>query len=1060
MKIKRLLAYVAVVLLCFAGNIMTAQSTATIGSGSSSSSTRGPFQRADTNSTTVFSRFVQTYTAAELAAAGINSGASISALNWELASSNIIIGSGDATLKIYVKNSSATSAVTDTWANLITGSTLVVDDIYNTTNNFPGANGWMPFTFMSPFTYTGGALEIAVDWDCSQVSTPVFNGNGAIKFRWESTAPDNLVAKKTASSSAPSTISDLKDERANIQIEYTNPFVATSPVTIGTGSSSSSTRGPFQRSDTASSTVYSRFVHVYTASELAAAGITSGVSLTALNWELASSNVIIGSGDATLKVYIKNSSATAATADTWVNLISGSTLAVDNIYNTTNNFPGANGWMPFTFSSPFLYTGGALEIAVDWDCSQVSTPAFSGDGSLKWRWESTAPDFLVVKKTASSGPSSSITDLKDERANIQFEFTTIAANCDEPQSLNASNITAVTADLSWADSSGSASAYNWLVVEAGAGLMGTAVAEGASATTSATATGLMPMTMYDFYVASDCVTDTSAYSGPFSFTTLAAVTATSPVTIGTGSSSSSTRGPFQRSDTASSTVYSRFVHVYTASELAGAGITSGVSLTALNWELASSNVMIGNGDATLKVYIKNSSATAAVSDSWTNHIAGSTLAVDNVYNTTNNFPGANGWMAFDFAAPFVYTGGAIEIAVDWDCSQVSTPAFSGDGSLKWRWESTAPDFLVVKKTASSGPSSSITDLKDERANIQFVFTVAADTCAEPTNLMVSNITDSSADMSWSDSTASSYNWKIVAAGDSVNGTAIDAGTTTMTMASTSMLMASTSYDFYVESVCDSNLTSGYVGPVTFTTSCAATSTTTSSVVTDVSCNGGSDGEIDVTVDSGVPAYSYLWSTGDTTEDVTGLSAGDYTLTITDGNGCTSTDSITVAEPAALAVMVTTVADSAGTGQGSASIDVTGGTAPYSYSWNGSAGSADTTGLTSGTYEVVVTDANGCTDTSTVIIDDLVSIEFDYVSSLSIAPNPTRGVAVIDLQLTQRAEVEIAVYSMVGELVAAFEEANTSQLSQQVDLSGYAEGLYVVRITINEQTLTKKMLLIK
>ncbi|MEM9053114.1 MAG: hypothetical protein AAGC47_13760, partial [Bacteroidota bacterium] len=178
------------------------------------------------------------------------------------------------------------------------------------------------------------------------------------------------------------------------------PNNAQTTVTIGDGSSSSSTRGPLQRSDTASSTVYSRFVQVYTASELAAAGIPAGAAITSVNWELASSNVIIGSGDATLKVYIKNSSATEATAGDWTDIIADADLVSDNAFNTSNNFPGENGWMPFVFNEQFIYDGGALEISVDWDCSQVSTPAFSGDGALKWRWASTAPDNLVVKKTS------------------------------------------------------------------------------------------------------------------------------------------------------------------------------------------------------------------------------------------------------------------------------------------------------------------------------------------------------------------------------------------------------------------------------------------------------------------------------------------------------------------------------------------------------------------------------------------------------------------------------------------------------------------------------------
>lgn len=907
---------------------------------------------------------------------------------------------------------------------------------------------------------------------------------------------------------------------------------AQTTVTIGTGTSSSSTRGPFQRSETSSSTVYSRWVHTYTATELAAAGIPNGAAISQLNWELASSNVIIGSGNANLKVYIKNSTATSATADTWTNLTSGSTLAVDNDYNTSNNFPGSNGWMPFSFIAPFAYTGGAIEIAVDWDCSSVSTPAFSGDGALKWRWQTTAPDTLVVKKTSSSSPSTTISDLKDERANIQFVFTAVV--CDIPTSLNAVTTTS-TADLSWSISTNAAS-YDWRVVPVGAGVGATAIDSGTAITTFDMATGLSPLTSYDFFVEADCGTvGTSGFAGPYSFMTLPLVQ--DSVTIGVGTSSSSTRGPFQRSDTASSTVYSRFVHVYTATELAAAGITSGDSITALNWELASSNVIIGDGDANLKVYVKNSSATSATVDTWANLITGSSLLVNNDYNTANNFLGANGWMPFNFNAPFEYTGGSIEIAVDWDCSQVATPAFSGDGSLKWRWETTAPTNLVVKNTSSSGPSTNISNLSDERANIQLVYAIT--TCAAPTGLTVDNIGTTTADLNWSGSLgSSSYDWKIVLAGAGSGATAVDFGNTVDTSATSTALAAGISYDLYVASDCGGIGASTFAGPITFTTLCGLVPTTvittdvtdvlcngdddgaidltvtagvapyvfawsnaeitedisgltagtysltitdgsgcpyfdsvivaeptaislSATTVVNASCNGDADGAIDVTVDGGVAPYAFVWTNAETSEDISGLGAGIYTLTVTDDNGCTFSDDVTVDEPTALTLTTTSTPDTNNAGVGSASVTATGGTMPYTYAWDGTAGSADLTGLTAGTYVAEVTDSNGCSDTMSVVVDNIVGISsIDYVTELSISPNPTNGVAFLNLELSESAEVSVSIYTIRGELVESLMPQRVNQLRQPIDLTSYGDGLYFVRVSINEQTTTHKIIFIQ
>jgi hypothetical protein len=688
---------------------------------------------------------------------------------------------------------------------------------------------------------------------------------------------------------------------------FSGSIEAQTTVTIGTGSSSSSTRGPFQRADTNSSTVFSRWHMVYTQAELATAGILTGNSISQLNWEIASSNVIIGSGNANVKIYIKNSTATTATTGTWTALTTGSTLALDTDYNTTNNFPGANGWMPFALTTPVTYTGGALEISVDWDCSQVSTPAFSGNGAIKFRWESTSPTDLVVKKTASSSAPSTISDLKDERANIQIVYNT--ASCDPPATLNAFAYE-TTADVNWTSSS-LANSYNWKVVAAGSGAGAMAVDSGNTMTNMAMASGLMAMTGYDLYVQSDCGSGTSSYGGPYTFLTRSAMQDTT--TIGLGTSSSSTRGPFQRSDTNSTTVFTRFNHVYTASELATAGITNGDVITSLNWELASSNLVSGNGNAAFKVYVKNSSATAATSDTWVNLISGSTMVIDNNYNTVNNFPGANGWMAFNFNAPFTYTGGALEIAVDWDCSQVSTPAFSGDGALKWRWESTSPADLVAKKTASSSAPSTLSDLKSDRANIQIVTVGSGPApCAPATALNVDSVQMTSAFLSWTASpTAMSYNWKVVAAGTGSGAMALDSGSTSGVSIVATGLTKGTSYDLYTASDCGAGGMSAYAGPLNFMTS-------------------------------------------------------------------------------------------------------------------------DNIGLN----------------------------DLDLVKQMSVSPNPTNGIARLDLDLTVNSEVAVSIYSIKGEFIGEVFNGNVNQLSQEIDLSIYDGGLYLIRVSINGQTTSKKVMVIK
>ncbi|MEZ2443390.1 gliding motility-associated C-terminal domain-containing protein [Chitinophaga sp. RCC_12] len=147
--------------------------------------------------------------------------------------------------------------------------------------------------------------------------------------------------------------------------------------------------------------------------------------------------------------------------------------------------------------------------------------------------------------------------------------------------------------------------------------------------------------------------------------------------------------------------------------------------------------------------------------------------------------------------------------------------------------------------------------------------------------------------------------------------------------------------------------------------------TASAAGTDVLCNGGNSGSAIVTAAGGTLPYAYSWSNGATNDTVTNLTAGTYTVTITDGNGCTTTAPVTIAEPAALNAVTSQVnVHCNGFNDGEATVDVTGGTAPYSYSWSpGGGGGKTATGLAPGIYTCTITDANDCTTTASVTITE-------------------------------------------------------------------------------------------
>jgi len=146
--------------------------------------------------------------------------------------------------------------------------------------------------------------------------------------------------------------------------------------------------------------------------------------------------------------------------------------------------------------------------------------------------------------------------------------------------------------------------------------------------------------------------------------------------------------------------------------------------------------------------------------------------------------------------------------------------------------------------------------------------------------------------------------------------------------------------------------------------------------TDVLCNGGNSGSASVTAGGGTPGYTYAWTpSGGTGSAANNLSAGNYTVTVTDSRGCTQTANVNITQPPVLTASTTpTNVLCNGASTGSATATPGGGTAGYTYSWSPSGGTGATeTGLGAGTYTVTITDANGCTATANANISQPTAI---------------------------------------------------------------------------------------
>ena len=171
-------------------------------------------------------------------------------------------------------------------------------------------------------------------------------------------------------------------------------------------------------------------------------------------------------------------------------------------------------------------------------------------------------------------------------------------------------------------------------------------------------------------------------------------------------------------------------------------------------------------------------------------------------------------------------------------------------------------------------------------------------------------------------------------------------------------------------------------PVTIIDNNAISATTS---IVDATCSGTCNGSAQVNPVGGVPPYTYSWNggnaTGQTTNAVGGLCAGNYTVTITDALGCSFIQNVVVNESNILTVSTSGLAaNCSGSCDGSATATPNGGTAPYTYAWSNNGTTPTITALCAGNYTVTVTDINGCTATANITIGDGIPITATIVTN--------------------------------------------------------------------------------
>ena len=137
----------------------------------------------------------------------------------------------------------------------------------------------------------------------------------------------------------------------------------------------------------------------------------------------------------------------------------------------------------------------------------------------------------------------------------------------------------------------------------------------------------------------------------------------------------------------------------------------------------------------------------------------------------------------------------------------------------------------------------------------------------------------------------------------------------------------------------------------------------------VSCNGGSNGSATASGGGGNGIFTFNWSNGDTSAITTGLTAGTYIVSVTDGENCTASASVVISQPSLLVANASATGETANNANnGTATANPTGGTAGYTYNWSNGGTTQMITNLAPGSYTVNIADANGCTAVQTVTVN--------------------------------------------------------------------------------------------
>lgn len=244
--------------------------------------------------------------------------------------------------------------------------------------------------------------------------------------------------------------------------------------------------------------------------------------------------------------------------------------------------------------------------------------------------------------------------------------------------------------------------------------------------------------------------------------------------------------------------------------------------------------------------------------------------------------------------------------------------------------------------------------------------------------------------------------------------------------------------------------------------CTSACTLTASVVsTSVACNSNKTATASVTATGGTAPYIYTWNSGQTAATIGFLGAGTYTCIVFDAGSCSTAVTTTITQPTALALTGSSTPNSGGF-NGTATVTATGGVAPYTYTWQTTPlqYSQTITGLSAGNYTCMIHDANNCPKNIVVIVEEATAIQSQImgIQSFSITPNPSDGIATLDVQLANTDDFSVAIYDLSGKMLTENIQTNISHYQHTFHLETLSSGIYIVKVKTSKGEIAEKIVI--